>query len=167
MASIGSFKRFNEKVSVGLEWIGLAAFVVMMLLTTIDVIGAKIFLQPIPGSLDLMMILQFLAMSFALSSSYLKDRHIQVEFFMPLMPRLVRRITALLVQTIMLLLLIIMTWQLFLYGHDLKVYGEVSSTVRIPLYPFTYAASVAFIPVCLVALARWMQSLVQVFTYES
>ena len=163
MAVLAKIASFNEKVSLGFEWVGLLAFVFMMLLTTVDVIGAKLFLKPVPGSLDLMMIAQLIAMGFALSASYITNRHVQVEFFVPLMPRLVRRITAFLIQGLVVVLFIIMTWQLFVYGHDLKMYGEVSSTVRIPLYPFTYAAATAFVPVCLVALVKWIQTLLEVF----
>lgn len=167
MAMLDKLKGLNEKVSMGFEWVGLTAFVSMMVLTTIDVIGAKLFLRPVNGALDLMMILQLLAMGFALSMSYIQKRHVQVEFFMPLMPKLVQRITACLVQSLLLALFIIMTWQLFVYGHDLKIYGEVSSTVRIPLYPFTYATAVAFIPVCLVALVKWIQTFIEVLKRES
>ena len=49
----------------------MIAFVFMMLLTTADVIGAKVFLSPIPGALDLMMLAQLVALSFALGASYL------------------------------------------------------------------------------------------------
>jgi TRAP-type C4-dicarboxylate transport system permease small subunit len=167
MEFIKKFKGFNEKLSLGFEWVGVAAFVLMMLLTTFDVVGAKLFLRPVPGALDLMMIFQLLAMAFALSVSYIKNRHVEVEFFMPLLPGFIQRVVAFLVQTMMLGLLVVMAWQLYLYGHDLKMYGEVSSTIRIPLYPFTYAAALAFIPVCLVALAKWFEALVKVFTNES
>ena len=167
MTMMEKFKRFNKKVSERFEWVGLAAFVFMMVLTTVDVVGAKLFLKPVNGALDLMMILQLLAMGFALSTSYIGNRHVQVEFFVPMMPRLVRRIIACIIQLLLLLLFIVMTWQLFVYGHDLKLYDEVSATIRIPLYPFTYAAAVAFIPACLVALAKWLQTIIEVFKHES
>ncbi len=167
MQIINKFKQFNEKVSQRFEWVGLAAFVLMMVLTTVDVIGAKLFLKPVNGALDLMMILQLLAMALALGTSYLGNRHVQVEFFVPLLPKMARRIIACIIQLLMLLLFIVMTWQLFVYGHDLKLNGEVSATVRIPLYPFTYTAGAAFIPACLVALAKWLQTIVEVFKHES
>jgi TRAP-type C4-dicarboxylate transport system permease small subunit len=135
----------------------------MMLLTTVDVIGAKLFLKPVPGSLDLMMIAQLIAMGFALSASYIANRHVQVEFFVPLMPKFIQRIAAVFIQSLVLYLFVVMTWQLFVYGHDLKTYGEVSSTIRIPLHPFTFAAAIAFIPACLVALAKWIQTILEVF----
>jgi TRAP-type C4-dicarboxylate transport system permease small subunit len=163
MAILEKAEQLIAKLSLGLEWVGLAAFVFMMLLTTVDVIGAKLFLKPVPGSLDLMMIAQLIAMGFALSASYLGNRHVQVEFFVPLMPKKAQRITAFGVQTLVLALFLIMTWQLFVYGQDLKMYNEVSATVRIPLYPFTYAVAIAFIPLCLLALTKWIHTLCEVF----
>lgn len=167
MATQNKLERFNDKVSSSFERVGLVAFLLMMLLTTIDVAGAKLFLKPVNGALDLMMILQMIAIGFALSTSYIGNRHVQVEFFVPLLPRMARRIIAIFIQTLMLLLFIIMTWQLFVYGHELQSYGEVSATVRIPLYPFTYATAAAFIPACLAALAKWLQTIIEVFQHES
>jgi TRAP-type C4-dicarboxylate transport system permease small subunit len=167
MQMMNKFRQINENMSRRFEWIGIAAFVFMMALTTIDVIGAKLFLRPVNGALDMMMILQLLAMGFALGSTYIGNRHVQVEFFMPLMPKLARRIIAFFIQSLVLLLFMVMTWQLFSYGHDLKLYGEVSATVRIPLYPFTYATAAAFIPACLAALAKWLQAFIEVFEHES
>jgi len=167
MQFLNTLVEFNKKASQRFEWVGLAAFVFMMLLTTVDVIGAKLFLRPVNGALDLMMILQLLAMGFALSSSYIGNRHVQVEFFVPLMPRLVRRITDCFIQFLVLLLFIVMTWRLFAYAYDLKIYSEVSATIRIPLYPFTYATATAFIPACLVALTKWLQACIEVFKHES
>lgn len=155
-------ERFNEKISDGAEWIGAVAFVSMMLLTTADVIGAKIFKNPIPGALDLMMLAQLLCVSFALAASYIANRHVQVEFFMPLLPKPFRRIAGFCIQCLVLLFLVTMTWQMFKYGHELKLYGEVSPTIRIAVYPFTYAASIAFIPACLVSLSKVIKSFAKV-----
>ena len=163
MSVLEKFNRFNKTINFSVEWIGIIAFVFMMLLTTVDVIGAKIFLAPIPGALDLMMLAQLLAMSFALGASYLANRHVEVEFFVPLLPRLLQRLTAVMVRFFVLALFVLMTWRMFAYGFDLKTYTEVSPTIRIPLYPFAYAATIAFIPATLVSLAKFYQSIVEVF----
>jgi TRAP-type C4-dicarboxylate transport system permease small subunit len=162
MAAFEKFKRFNEKACIGVEWVGLIAFVFMMLLTTVDVIGAKIFLAPVPGSLDVMMLAQLVSMSFALGASYLANRHVEVEFFVPMLPKSIQRLAACLIYFIMLLLFVVMTWRVFAYAHDLMVNGEVSPTIRVPLYPFVYGAAVAFVPACLVALAKFFQSIIEV-----
>ena len=163
MRPLEKFHRFNIVINFSVEWIGIIAFVFMMLLTTVDVVGAKIFLFPIPGALDLMMLAQLVALSFALGASYLANRHVEVEFFTPLLPLLVQRLVAVIVKFFVFLLFVLMTWRMFVYGFDLKVYTEVSPTIRIPLYPFAYAATIAFIPATIASLAKFLQSIVEVF----
>lgn len=163
MRAIEQFNRFNAKINYCVEWIGIIAFVLMMLLTTVDVIGTKVFLAPIPGSLDLMILAQLVAISFALGSSYVANRHVEVEFFVPLLPGLLQRLVAVIIKFFVLALFILITWQMFVYGSDLKNYTEVSPTIRIPLYPFAYAATIAFIPATLASLGKFLQSIVEVF----
>lgn len=146
---------------------GIIAFLFMMLLTAADVIGAKVFLKPIPGAIDLMMVAQLICISFALSASFIAERHVAVEFFVPLLPKTLRRITAVSIHSLVFILFAVMTWQVFVYGYDLKSYGEVSPTIRIQLYPFVYGAAAAFVPACLAALFNIVQSLVEVFSHES
>ena len=162
MSALEKFNRFNIKINFGVEWIGIIAFVFMMLLTTVDVIGAKIFLFPIPGALDIMELAQLVALSFALGASYLANRHVEVEFFTPLLPKWLQRIVAVVVKFFVLALFALMTWRMFAYGFDLKNNTEVSPTIRLPLYPFAYAATIAFIPATLASLAKFLQSLVEV-----
>ena len=164
MAGIDRFKRFNHRLSLGVEWVGILAFVFMMILTTVDVVGAKVFLKPVPGSLDLMMLAQLLSISFALGASFIANRHVSVEFFVPLMPKFIQKISACIIHALVLLLFIVISWQLFVYAHDLKTYGEVSPTIRIPLYPFVYCAAVAIIPAALVSMANFAVSVMEVFS---
>lgn len=111
MSAIERFNRFNTKINYCIEWIGIIAFVLMMLLTTVDVIGSKVFLSPIPGALDLMMLAQLVAISFALGASYVANRHVEVEFFVPLLPRLLQRLVSVIVKFFVLTLFILITWQ--------------------------------------------------------
>ena len=166
MTGLNKFEKFNEKVSMGIEWVGLVAFVLMMVITTVDVLGAKIFLVPLPGALDIMMLAQLIAMAFALSSSLIAGRHVQVEFFVPLLPRMVRANTDLFVRFLGLVLFVLISWRLFAYGYDLQMRGEVSPTVRISLHPYAYAAAFAVIPGCLVYLSLFIESLLKVFKNE-
>ncbi|MBN2062378.1 MAG: TRAP transporter small permease [Deltaproteobacteria bacterium] len=163
MLRLGRLKRFNQNFSAVVEWVGMVAFIFMMLLTTIDVIGAKVFQKPVPGSLDVMMLAQLVSMSFALGASLIANRHVAVEFFVPLMPESFQKISNFFVCCLMFFLFIIMGWQLFMYASELRVSGEVSPTIRIQLYPFVYGASFAFIPACLIALADFVESLKEVF----
>ena len=84
MSVLEKFNRLNHKISFGVEWVGLAGLLLMMAITCIDVIGAKVFKTPFPGALDLVMIAQLLAVAFAVAGSLLLGRHVEVEFFVPL-----------------------------------------------------------------------------------
>ena len=71
MQVLEKFDRLNHKISFGVEWIGLAGLLLMMAITCIDVIGAKVFKTPVPGALDIVMISQLMAVVFAVAGSLL------------------------------------------------------------------------------------------------
>jgi hypothetical protein len=58
-------------------------------------------------------------------------------------------------------LFILIVWRLFAYGYSLQTGGEESMTARIPLHPFAYGAAVACIPVCLVFLHQFIDSIMK------
>lgn len=155
------FDRFNQRFSYLVEWIGLGSLLLMMLITCMDVMGAKIFRLPVPGAIDFVMLLQLFSISFAVAASLILGRHVEVEFFVPLLPKVVRGIVDCIIQLLGLLLFVLICWRLMVYGHMLQTSHEVTSTIRIPLYPFAYAMVLAFIPVCLVYLQRFIVSLMR------
>ena len=163
MPDLQKFEKFNRKISMGIEWVGLLAIVFMMLITTIDVLGTKLFLLPVFGSLDMMMLAQLLAMSFAASATLIVGLHVKVEFFIPLLPQRIQVVVECLVYLLAFLLFAVITWRLVAYSYDLQIKGEVTSTASIPFFPFSYGAAIACVPVCLVYLCYFLKSLVKVF----
>ena len=167
MNALDKFEAFNRKLSETIEWVGIIAIVLMMLITTVDVLGAKLFKLPIFGALDMMMILQLVAMSFAVAITLVFNRHVQVDFFVMLLPKRVQALVDCLVNLLGLFLFVLIVWQLILYGHDLQTGGEVSSTARIPFHPFTYGAALACVPVCLIYICGFLSSVKRVFYHDS
>ena len=151
---LDKFERFNRSVSGWAEWIGFGALFLMVVLTCVDVIGAKLFLTPVFGALDIMMLAQLIAISFAVSMALIMGRHVQVEFFVMLLPKLLQKIIDVIVNFLCLLLFVLIIWRLFSFGHHLQTGREESATARILLYPFVYAAAAACIPACLVYLQQ-------------
>jgi TRAP-type transport system small permease protein len=160
------FRRFNEVVSGWVESLGFAAVVFMVFLTCADVLGTKLFLWPVPGSLDMMMLAQLIAVSFAAAMTLVRDRHVAVEFFVVRLPKRVQALTDCLVQLLSLILFVIVVWQLFRYGQHLETGREVTPTTRIPIAPFAYAAAAALVPLCLVLLQRLLASILRVMRDE-
>lgn len=156
-----------NKAAYGIETIGLLFFLIMMIVTTVDVIGTKLFLLPLPGSQDIMMYAQLIAMSFAIGSGLLLGRHIQVEFFMPLFPVTIQKLSEVVINLLGLALFALIAWRLFVYGIHLLEATEVSPTIQMPLFPFAIAAALACVPVSLIYLLSLITSIIKVFRNES
>jgi len=145
-----------------MEWIGISAYLLIMGLTCVDVIGAKLFRTPVFGSIDIVMLAQLLAISFAASITLIVGRHIQVEFFVLLLPKRLQVIIDCIVHLFGFTLFSLIVWRLFVFGYSFQTGGEETATAQIPLFPFVYFAAVACIPVCLVFLHHFIESIIKV-----
>ena len=161
------FERFNRKISGWVEWIGFGALFLMVVLTCVDVIGAKIFLTPVPGSIDVMMLAQLIAVSFAGAMALIMGRHVSVEFFMIMFPKRFQALVEAFTNLLCLLLFIIVVWRLFVHGLDLQSGAEETMTAGIPMAPFAYAAALAMIPFCLICFQRFLSAILNVVKHES
>ena len=159
MMLLDKIEKFNRSLSGWFEWIGLAGLLVVMFITCIDVIGAKLFLRPVFGAIDIVMLSQLVAISFACAFALILGRHVRVEFFVARLPRRAQVVIDSIISLLGLTLFILIIWRLCVYGYSLQTGGEVSATARIPLYPFAYGIALASIPVCLVFLVEFLKSL--------
>lgn len=158
---LDKFEKFNRRLSGWFEWIGLAAMILMMAITCIDVVGAKVFKTPILGALDIVQLSQIVAIAFAASMTLILGRHVQVEFFHKLLPQRVQAVISTIVLLVLFLFFIVIIWQVCVLAYAFQISGEYSMTAYIPYYPFVYALALAFIPVCLVLLVELFKSLKQ------
>lgn len=156
---LNKFEKFNRRLSGWCELLGIAAMLLIMVITCIDVIGAKLFLAPILGAIDIVQLSQIVAISFAAGMALILGRHIQVEFFFNLLPRRAQVVIDSFVLLLSLGLFIVIIWRLCVLGLSYQNTGEYTATAYIPLYPFAYAVAFACIPVCLVLLVEFIKSL--------
>ena len=156
---LSKFENFSRRLSDWLEWIALVAMLLMMMITCIDVVGAKVFRWRLLGAIDIVQLSQIVAISFAASMALILGRHIQVEFFYNLLPRRAQSVINSLAILLSLGLFIVIIWRLCVLGYSFQTTGEYSMTAYIPLYPFAYAIAFACIPVCLVLLLKFLKSL--------
>ena len=156
---IEKLERFNRRLSSWCEGLGLAALLLMMVITCIDVVGAKVFLWPLLGAIDIVMLVQIVAISFAASMALILGRHIRVEFLFDLLPRRAQTVINSFVLLLVLGLFMAIIWRLCALGYSFQTSGEYSATAYIPLYPFAYAIALACIPVCLALFLDFLKSL--------
>lgn len=156
---LDKFKKFNHRLSDWFEWIGLVGLLVMMAITCIDVVGAKVFRWRLLGALDIVMLAQIVAIAFAASMALILGRHIRVEFFIKILPRRAQAVINSFVFLLGFGLFSLIIWRLCVLGYSFQTAGEYSATIHIPYYPFAYGIALASIPVCLVFLLEFLKSL--------
>ena len=154
-------EEFNRSLSGWFEWVGLAGLLLLMFITCIDVIGSKVFLKPVFGSIDMVMLSQLVAISFANAFSLLLGKHVTVEFFVPKLPKRAQAVTDSIVFLLALIFFVLIVWRLCVHGYSFQTGGEVTATARIPLAPFAYGIAIASVPVCMVFLLEFINSLIR------
>jgi len=142
-----------------MEAVAAVGLLLMMVVTCVDVVGAKVFLHPLFGSIDIVELSQLVAISFTGASALILGNHVKVEFFMVMLPKRLRALVDAIIHLLGFLLFALIVWRLLAYGYSLQEAGEVSSTIRIPLYGFAYGFAVATVPLCLVLLTDMIKSL--------
>jgi len=159
---LGKLEKFNRRLSGWFEWIGVVGLLVMMVITCIDVVGAKVFFWRLFGAIDIVQLSQIVAISFAASMTLILGRHIQVEFFVARLPKRIRAFVNSVIFLLVLGLFVLIIWRLCAIGYSFQTSGEYSATVSIPYYPFAYAIALASLPVCLVLLQEFFKSIQRV-----
>ena len=133
-----------------------AAITIMMLLSTADVLlrlGGPLyskykyeflsFIQPIPGTYELVSFLGTVAAAFAIAHTSIKGGHVSVSLVTRLLAKKTRTVIQIITNTLALLFFGLLTWRSILYAEELKQFGEVSMTLQMPYYPFVYGVAFA------------------------
>jgi TRAP-type C4-dicarboxylate transport system permease small subunit len=158
---LDKFEKFNRQLSGWFQWIGLAGMLLMMAITCIDVVGAKVFQWRLFGAIDMVMLFQIVAIAFATSIALILGRHIQVDLFINRLPRRAQAVIDIIALLLGLGLFIAIIWQVGMLGYSFQTSGEYSATAHIPYYPFAYAIALACIPVCMVYLQKLLSALMR------
>jgi TRAP-type C4-dicarboxylate transport system permease small subunit len=156
--TIGRLEKVAYILSKWFSWVGGIGLVVMLGLIIADVIGIKIFKNPVPGAIEIVAFLGVVVTAFAIGYTYILRGHIQVEFFVIRLPTRVQNIIASFISLLGIALFVLLAWRSYEYGRVLQNTGEVSMTQGIPFYPFVYAIALCCIPVCLVLLVEFLKS---------
>jgi len=159
--------KFTQSVSHFFEWVGVVGLLLMFVVNFIDVVGAKLFLRPFPGSVEIIGFSQIVAIAPAIALALLLGRHIRVEFIIDRFPKRVRATTGIISSFFSLVLFIFILWQSYLYGQSLQRAGEIGSTSHLPFYPFAYFIMICSIPVCLAFMIEVVKFIAEALNHGS
>jgi TRAP-type mannitol/chloroaromatic compound transport system permease small subunit len=135
------------------------AMLLIVAITCVDVVGAKVFMWRLAGAIDLVMLSQLVVVAFAAGMTLIKGRHIRVEFFIKRLPQRVQNVVDSIVLFLLLVLFSTIIWRVIVLGYSFQTSGESSATVYIPYYPFAYGIALASIPVWLILFVQLIKML--------
>jgi TRAP-type transport system small permease protein len=156
-----SLRTLNEKagvVSAFMGRLGSAALVIMMLLTTVDVIGRQ-FNHPVLGALELTEYLVLIVILSMLSYTQKEKGHVNVDMLIRHFSPRAQAVVDIITNLLCLALMILITYKGFEYALDSMEAGESSPNLSIPKYPLAF-----FMVLCTAALAlEYLRGLIDRF----
>jgi TRAP-type C4-dicarboxylate transport system permease small subunit len=140
-------------------WIA-GCFLAAMILLTCTNIFLRIFWTPVIGTFELMGYFGAIVTAFALGYTQIKRGHIAVDILVLGFSKKIQKILTAVNYLICMFFFAIVAWQIAKYATTLMKTGEITETLRIIYYPFTYGVAFGCVILSLVFLVDFLKSFV-------
>ncbi len=117
--------------------------------------------SPIPGTFELMGYLSAVLTAFALGYTQVRRGHIAVDVLVLRFPKRMRNFLNTTNYFICMIFFGLVAWQIVGYAATLRQTGELSETLRIIYYPFTYGVALGCFVLSLVFLVDFVKSILK------
>ena len=154
-----SLKKVVSPISRVLANISMVVIVLAILVVFADVVLRRLFNSPITGSRDFTILAFSIIVFLPLAWHAFNNGHIELDFLVKKFPKTAQSILEVIMMFIATVILGLMSWRLLVQGTILQSLGAGSTTLRIPLYPFAYLATLGSIMLTLAFLIRFLRSL--------
>jgi len=116
-------------------------FMVAMILLTCANIFSRILWVPVKGTFELMGFFGAVVTAFALGYTQAKKAHISVDILVNRFPKRVQKFISGINYVICMIFFGLLGWQIAKLANTLRTSGEVTETLRVIYYPFTYGVA--------------------------
>ncbi len=147
-----------EKVCEAYSIAASVAVTFIMVLTVLDVLGRSIG-QPILGTYEVIALTGAVVVGFSMPLTTATGSHVYMEFLIDRLPRLAAVIMNVATRVVCVILFAIIGVNVYKFAGELANAREVSTTLKIPIYPFAYLFGTCCFLHCLV----FVVAIVQVF----
>jgi TRAP-type transport system small permease protein len=144
------------KVSEACSIAASIAVVFIMVLTVLDVIGRSVG-RPIMGTYEVIALTGAVVVGFSMPLTTATGSHVYMEFLINRLPKLVAVAMNVLTRIVCTVLFAVIGANVYLFAGELATAREVSTTLKIPIYPFAYLFGTCCFLHCLVFLAAIVQ----------
>lgn len=155
-------ERYTVAFNNILHKVSSAFLMLLMFLTTADVLGRYFFNTPITGTYELTGLILALMVFYSLGSAQLKGDHIEIDFFTKKMSIKNQAILRSVSSFLLFILLSLTSWQLFEYTQRMWFGGVTSGDLGLPLYIFSGLTIIGAIAFALTLLLDSLKSLLKV-----
>lgn len=138
--------------------ISAAAVVMIMLVIVLD-IAMRLFRISLPGSYDIVSLLGTVVIAFSLTYTTIQQGHIAVDLIYQKLPEKIQPFLDIFNDTAGALFFAILSWQSFLQAGSLRAAGEVSLTIKVPVYPFVAGIGLSCLLLSLYLLLNLIKSI--------
>jgi TRAP-type C4-dicarboxylate transport system permease small subunit len=158
MAAMNFIIKINGLLNKVLTFLGGVFLVGMVLLTCANIISRLVWV-PIIGTFEMMGFFGAIVTAFALGYTQIKRGHIAVDVLVNTFSEKVKKGLMMINNIICCLFFLIAAWQIAVKANTLMETGEVTETLQVIYYPFTYAVAFG----CLVLSLTLLTELIQGF----
>ena len=133
-------RKFIQKMTFSLSYVGMFFLIPMMLLTTGEVVGRAIWSRPIPGSMELSSYMLAIFMLLGIAYTHQVGGQVRVTMLVSRIPEKAALVLQILTTLLSLFIIGIMAWQGWVKAMEETT---VSDMLRVPQFPFRMLVSVA------------------------
>ncbi len=133
-------ERISQALNRILLWIAGLFLIAMIAITGANIV-MRLFWLPLRGTFELMGYFGAVVTAFALGYTQIKRGHIAVDIVVLRFSEKTQKILHAVNHLVCMAFFIIVTWQVFKHATTLRETGEVTETLQIVYYPFTYAVA--------------------------
>jgi len=135
-------------------WGGGLMIICLMGITVIDVTLRYFFNSPIFGARDVSKLIMLTIVALSVAYSARTGGQVSIELFAGMMGPRITRWTEVFVRLIAIVMLIILTWRLWLSGLSASDFGEASLALEISFKPFYFILSIGMLLYAVVLIAE-------------
>lgn len=136
--SVENLHKKLEFMSNKLAYLGAAALIAMMLLTTADVIGRYFFNKPVLGALEITEFLVLILIFSFLAHTQAQKGHVAVDLLFQHLPKSMRYVVDIINHLLCLGLMALICYMSFHRAFEIKAFGEATNNLGIVKYPFAF-----------------------------
>lgn len=137
-----ALKRLNDRLNDLFMLLAGIALILMMGISCVNML-LRFVGTPMSAAYELVGFLGAIVVSFPLGYTQLKKSHIAVDVISKTFPARVRKVVVGLSLVLGMVFFFIAAWKVGAHANTLRVAGELSETLRIRFYPFTFGVAAA------------------------